>query len=93
VLSAPIVHSPSRLISGHPMANYPPLNMDDQQIQDETRTRAQLIRDARAAARKAAREGDAEHSNHSQQGGWRNMWIALAVAGAVLLLLKLRVFL
>jgi hypothetical protein len=67
--------------------------MDDQQIQDVTRKRAELIQEAWAAARQAARERGAEHSNHSQRRSWRNMSIALAVAVAVLLLLKLRVFL
>ena len=69
-----------------------PYRMDDQQTQDETRTRAHLVQDAWAAARKAAREDDAELSNHSHRVGWRNMWIALAIAGAVLLFLKLQIF-
>jgi hypothetical protein len=66
--------------------------MDDQQIL-ETRTRARLAQDAWAAACKAAdSERDAKHSKNSQRGGWRNMWIAFAIAGAVLLFLKLRIF-
>jgi hypothetical protein len=66
--------------------------MDDQQIQDETRTRVHLIQDAWAAAREAAHEDDAELSDHSRLVGWRNMWIALAIAGTVLLLAKLIIF-
>ena len=75
------------------MTNYHLLvRMDNQQIQ-ETRARARLAQDAWTAARKAAAsERNAEHSNHSQRVGWRNMWIALAVAGAVLLLIKLQIF-
>jgi hypothetical protein len=66
--------------------------MDNQQIL-ETRTRARLARDAWAAACKAAAsERNAKHSNNSQRSGWRNMWIALAIAGAVLLFLKLQIF-
>ena len=66
--------------------------MDSQQIL-ETRTRAQLARDAWAAASKAAAsERGAKHSNNSRRSGWRNMWIALAIAGAVLLFIKLQFF-
>jgi hypothetical protein len=67
--------------------------MNDDQIQ-ESRTRARLAQDAWTAARKAAAsERDAKHSNHSRRSSsWRNMWIALAIAGVVLLFLKLRIF-
>ena len=65
--------------------------MDNQQIQ-ETRTKARLAQDAWVAAcRAAASERSAKHSNNSQRSGWRNMWIVLAIAGAVLLFLKLQI--
>jgi hypothetical protein len=72
----------------------PVYHMNEDQIQ-ETRTRARLAQDAWTAARKAAAsERDAKHSNHSRRSSssWRNMWIALTIAGAVLLFLKLRIF-
>jgi hypothetical protein len=66
--------------------------MDKEQIL-ETRTRARLARDAWAAACKAAAsERSTKHSDNLQKRGWRNMWIALAIAGAVLLFLKLQIF-
>jgi hypothetical protein len=64
--------------------------MDDQQLQDATRTKIRVVQDAWAAARKAVREThDPEHLNRPQPGSWRDMWLAFAIAGSILLFVKL----
>ena len=45
---------------------------------------------ARRAAQQALTEDDAKYWQRSQPKSWRNLWIALAIGGAILLLLKLR---
>jgi len=55
----------------------------------ESRTKDVLVQEAWKAARQAASEHDSAYSNRSQRGSWRNMWIALAIAGAILLFVKL----
>ena len=52
-------------------------------------TKNMRAQDAWKAARQAAREADPEYLNRSQRHSWRNMWIVLAIAGAILLFLNL----
>ncbi|MGA2891326.1 MAG: hypothetical protein ABSE22_00560 [Xanthobacteraceae bacterium] len=56
----------------------------------ETKNKSELAQEAWKAARQAVREDDAEYPKSSEPGSWRNMWIALAIVGAILLFLKLR---
>ncbi len=58
----------------------------------ETRQAEQLLQDARKAAQRAIRESDPEPQAERKavSVGWRNMWIALVIIGAILLLLRLR---
>jgi hypothetical protein len=51
-----------------------------------------LIQDARNAARRAALGTEAERKEEREQspGNWRAMWIAIAIAGVVLLFLRLQ---
>jgi hypothetical protein len=56
----------------------------------EFRSDGELAQAARRAAQQALTEGDAKHWQRSQPKSWRNLWIALAIGGAVLLLFKLR---
>ena len=55
----------------------------------ETTTKNMRAQDAWKAARQAAREADPEYLNRLQQHSWHNMWIVLAIAGAILLFLNL----
>jgi hypothetical protein len=55
----------------------------------ETTAKNKLAHEAWKAARQAAREADPEYLNRSQRHSWRNMWIMLAIAGAILLFMKL----
>ena len=52
----------------------------------ETKPQGQLVKEAWNAARRAAQDGDPKYA--SQSGSWRAMWVALAVVGALLLLVK-----
>ncbi|MGO8975693.1 MAG: hypothetical protein ACLQNV_19465 [Steroidobacteraceae bacterium] len=58
----------------------------------ETRQREELIQEARKAAQRAIRESGPEPQAEREAAadGWRNMWIALVVIGAILFLLRLR---
>jgi len=58
----------------------------------ETRQREELIQEARKAAQRAIRESGLEPQAEERAAadGWRNMWIALVVIGAILFLLRLR---
>ena len=58
----------------------------------ETRQREELIQEARKAAQRAIRESGPEPQTEREAAsvGWRNMWIALVIIGAILLLLRLR---
>jgi hypothetical protein len=58
----------------------------------ETRQREELIQAARNAARRAIRESGPEPQaeRESAGDGWRNMWIASVIIGAILLFLRLR---
>lgn len=56
----------------------------------ETRSERELAQAARKAAEQALREDDAKYWQRSQPKSWRNLWIALAISGAILLLFKLR---
>jgi len=57
----------------------------------ETRTTEELIRDARKAAQRAIRESGPEPQTEREAAavGWRTVWIALVIIGAILLLLRL----
>ncbi len=58
----------------------------------ETRQREELIQEARKAAQQAIRESGPEPQTEREAAGdgWRNMWIALVIIGAILLFLRLR---
>jgi hypothetical protein len=56
----------------------------------ETKSERELAQAARRAAQQALTEDDAKYSQRSQPKSWRNLWIALAISGVILLLLKLR---
>jgi hypothetical protein len=58
----------------------------------ETRQREELIQEARKAAQRAIRESGPgpQAEREAAADGWRNMWIALVVIGAILFLLRLR---
>jgi predicted nuclease with TOPRIM domain len=55
----------------------------------ETTAKKMLAQEAWKAARQAARETDPEYLKRSQRHSWRNMWIVLAIAGVILLVLNL----
>ena len=57
-----------------------------------SRQREELIQEARKAAQRAIRGSgpEPEEEREAPAHGWRNMWIALVVIGAVLFLLRLR---
>jgi len=55
----------------------------------ETNSRRDLAQAARRAAQQAMAEDDPKYRQRSQPKSWRNLWIALAIGGAILLLLKL----
>jgi hypothetical protein len=63
-------------------------NEYDQHIKSrfETKTRATRVKDAWNAARQAAQEGGSDDAPQSKS--WRAMWLALALVGALLLLMK-----
>jgi hypothetical protein len=52
----------------------------------ETKTQSTRIKDAWNAARQAAQEGGSDYAPQSKS--WRAMWLALALVGALLLLMK-----
>jgi len=52
----------------------------------EIKTEAALVKDAWNAAQRAAQEDDPDDA--SQPENWRAMWIALALVGVLLLLMK-----
>jgi hypothetical protein len=54
------------------------------------KSKGELAQGAWKAARQAIGENDTEYWKFSQSGSWRNMWIALAIIGAILFFLKLR---
>jgi anti-sigma-K factor RskA len=58
----------------------------------ENEVKQQLAQDVLKAARQAAQKAntDRDEEREAQLGSWRIMWTALAIAGAVLLFLKLR---
>ena len=58
----------------------------------ETRQREELLQEARKAAQRAIRESGREPQaeREAPADGWRNMWIAFVVIGAILFLLRLR---
>ena len=56
----------------------------------ETKSERELAQAARRAAQQALTEDDAKYGQRSQPKSWRNLWIALAIGGVILLVLRLR---
>lgn len=56
----------------------------------EIKNKSELTQEAWQAARQAAGKDNVEYRSFLQSGSWLNVGIALAIVGAILLLLKLR---
>ena len=56
----------------------------------EAKNERELAQAARRAAQQALTEDDAKYGQRSQPKSWRNLWIALAIGGVILLVLRLR---
>ena len=71
-------------VLGHQQQDY------DEHLKHRAETKRDLAQAARTAAQRASTEDDAKYWQRSKPKSWRNLWIALAISGAILLLFKLQ---